>query len=178
MSRQKTTKNYTMDMCEGSIIGKMLLFALPLIASSILQLLFNAADVIVVGKFAGDNALAAVGSTSSIINLLTNGFIGLSVGANVLVARYFAGKQEKQLRPFQTLKEIHDAGLFVGDKLTYKKNDNAVWHITEITEVVTVDGSVSMLTLGGWAFDIADLLANFVYSKDEGKTWLPFGVEE
>ena len=87
-------------------------------------------------------------------------------------------KQEKQLRPFQTLKEIHDAGLFVGDKLTYKKNDNAVWHITEITEVVTVDGSVSMLTLGGWAFDIADLLANFVYSKDEGKTWLPFGVEE
>ena len=87
-------------------------------------------------------------------------------------------KQEKQLRPFQTLKEIHDAGLFVGNKLTYKKNDNAVWHITEITEVVTVDGSVSMLTLGGWAFDIADLLANFVYSKDEGKTWLPFGVEE
>ncbi len=98
MSRQKATKNYTMDMCEGSIVGKMLLFALPLIASSILQLLFNAADVIVVGKFAGDNALAAVGSTSSIINLLTNGFIGLSVGANVLVARYFAGKQEKQLR--------------------------------------------------------------------------------
>ena len=87
-------------------------------------------------------------------------------------------KIEKQLRPFKTLKEIHDAGLFVGNKLTYKKNDNAVWHITEITEVVTVDGSVSMLTLGGWAFDIADLLANFVYSKDEGKTWLPFGVEE
>ena len=87
-------------------------------------------------------------------------------------------KHEKQLRPFKTLKEIQDAGLFVGNRLTYKKNDNAVWHITEITEVVTVDGSVSMLTLGGWAFDIADLLANFVYSKDEGKTWLPFGIEE
>lgn len=98
MSAQKSTKNYTMNMCEGSIVGKMLLFALPLIASSLLQLLFNAADIIVVGKFAGDNSLAAVGSTSSIINLLTQGFIGLSVGVNVLVARYFAGKQEKQMR--------------------------------------------------------------------------------
>lgn len=87
-------------------------------------------------------------------------------------------KIEKQLRPFQTLKEIHDAGLFVGNKLTYKKNDNALWHITEVTEVSVVDGSVRMITLGGWAFDIADLLVNFVYSKDEGKTWLPFGVEE
>lgn len=87
-------------------------------------------------------------------------------------------KIEKQLRPFKTLKELQDAGLFLGDKLTYKKNDNAVWHITEVTEVSVVDGSVRMITLGGWAFDIADLLANFVYSKDEGETWLPFGVEE
>ena len=87
-------------------------------------------------------------------------------------------KVEKQLRPFKTCDELRAVGLFLGDKLIYKKNDNAVWHITEITEVVTVDGSVSMLTLGGWAFDIADLLANFVYSKDEGATWLPFGIEE
>ena len=87
-------------------------------------------------------------------------------------------KVEKQLRPFQTLKGLHDAGLFVGNKLIYKKNDNALWHITEITEVSVVDGSVRMMTLGGWVFDIADLLANFVYSKDEGATWLPFGVEE
>ena len=104
MSTQKKAKNYTIDMCEGSILKKLLLFALPLIASSVLQLFFNAADVIVVGKFAGDHALAAVGSNGSIINLLTNVFMGLSVGANVLVARFFAAKQEKELR-----KTVHTA---------------------------------------------------------------------
>lgn len=97
MSRREKTKKYEMDMCSGSILGKMLLFALPLMCSSILQLLFNAADIIVVGKFAGDNALAAVGSNTALINLLTNFFIGLSVGANVLVARYYGAKQEKDL---------------------------------------------------------------------------------
>lgn len=100
----KQTKNYTMDMCEGSILQKLLLFSLPLIASGILQLFFNAADVIIVGRFAGDHALAAVGSNGSIINLLINVFMGLSVGANVLVARHFAAKQEDRLR-----KTVHTA---------------------------------------------------------------------
>lgn len=94
----KQTKTYTMDMCEGSILNKLLIFSLPLIASGILQLFFNAADVIIVGKFAGDHALAAVGSNGSIINLLTNVFMGLSVGVNVLVARHFAAKQERRLK--------------------------------------------------------------------------------
>lgn len=85
-------------MCSGPLLGKMLLFTLPLMCSSLLQLLFNAADIIVVGRFAGDNSLAAVGSTSSLINLLTNLFLGLSVGANVLVARYFGAKQLKDLK--------------------------------------------------------------------------------
>lgn len=84
-------------MTSGTILNKMLLFAVPLMASSLLQLLFNAADTVVVGKFSGDNALAAVGSTSALINLLVNLFLGLSVGSNVLVARYFAAKQEKDL---------------------------------------------------------------------------------
>ena len=87
-----------MDMCTGSILKKMLMFAIPLMFSSILQLLFNAADIVVVGKFAGDNSMAAVGSTSSLINLLTNLFIGMSIGANVLVARYFGAKQKKDLK--------------------------------------------------------------------------------
>ena len=65
-------KKYEIDMCSGSVFGKMLLFALPLMCSSILQLLFNAADIVVVGRFAGDNALAAVGSNTALINLLTN----------------------------------------------------------------------------------------------------------
>lgn len=90
-------KNYTIDMCSGSLPKKMLLFAIPLILSSILQLLFNAVDLIVVGKYVGETALAAVGSTGSLINLLTNLFIGLSVGANVLVARYIGAKQDSDV---------------------------------------------------------------------------------
>lgn len=90
-------KSYEIDMCNGPIFSKILLFSLPLMLSSILQLLFNAADVVVVGRFAGNEALAAVGSTGSLTNLLTNLFIGLSVGVNVLVARYYGAKQEKEV---------------------------------------------------------------------------------
>lgn len=85
-------------MCSGSVFQKMLLFAVPLMCSSILQLLFNAADIVVVGRFAGDNALAAVGSNSSLINLLTNVFVGLSIGTNVLTAQYYGAKKEKDLK--------------------------------------------------------------------------------
>ncbi len=104
MQTEQKKKSYTMNLCEGSILQKMLRFAFPLMLSSMLQLMFNAADVIVVGRYAGDNSLAAVGSNGSIINLLTNIFMGLSIGANVLVARYFAAKQEKELR-----KTVHTA---------------------------------------------------------------------
>lgn len=96
MSKCKT-KNYQMDMCNGPILNKMLIFTIPLICSSVLQLLFNAVDVIVVGKYAGDHALAAVGSNTSLINLFVNFFMGLSIGANVLVSRYYGAKQEKEL---------------------------------------------------------------------------------
>ena len=96
MSKDKA-KNYQMDMCNGPILKKMLIFTIPLICSSVLQLLFNAVDVIVVGKYAGDNALAAVGSNTSLINLFVNFFMGLSIGANVLVSRYYGAKQEKEL---------------------------------------------------------------------------------
>ncbi len=91
------TKRFEIDMCNGPLLGKMLKFYFPLMASSMLQLVFNAADVIVVGRFAGSEALAAVGSTSALINLLTNLFIGLSVGANVMVARYYGAKKDDEL---------------------------------------------------------------------------------
>ena len=91
-------KNYEMDMCSGPILGKLLTFTIPLIFSGILQLLFNAADVIVVGRFAGSQSLAAVGSTTALINLMINIFIGLSVGVNVIVARYYGAKREKTCR--------------------------------------------------------------------------------
>ncbi len=87
-------KSYEMDMCNGPILSKVLVYAFPLMLSGILQLLFNAADVIVVGRFAGSQSLAAVGSTSALINLLVNVFIGLSVGVNVLVAQYYGAKKE------------------------------------------------------------------------------------
>ena len=86
-----------MDMCSGSIFGKMLIFTIPLMLSSMLQLLFNAADIVVVGNFAGDSSLGAVGSTGSLVNLMTNLFIGLSVGVNVLVARYYGSGEKDNL---------------------------------------------------------------------------------
>ena len=89
------TRKYEMNMCEGPLLSKLVLFAVPLMLSSILQLLYNAADVIVVGKFAGSTALAAVSSTGSLINLIVNLFIGLSVGANVAAARFFGAKDER-----------------------------------------------------------------------------------
>lgn len=85
-------------MCNGAILPKLLAFTLPLMCSSVLQLLFNAADIIVVGSFAGDTALAAVGSNTALINLLTNFFLGLSIGANVLVARFYGAKAEEDVR--------------------------------------------------------------------------------
>lgn len=85
-------KSYEMDMCSGPLFSKLILFSIPLILSSILQLLFNTADIIVVGRFSGPQALAAVGSTSSLINLLINLFMGISIGANVVLARYYGAR--------------------------------------------------------------------------------------
>lgn len=91
-------KTYEIDMCNGPLLRKMLRFAIPLMLSGILQLLFNAADIVVVGRFTGSEALAAVGSTGSLINLLVNVFNGLSIGTNVLVARYYGAKEEELLK--------------------------------------------------------------------------------
>ena len=86
------------DMCSGSVLRKMIVFTLPIMFSGLFQLLFNATDIIVVGKFAGDNALAAVGSNTALINLMTNLFIGLSIGVNVVAARYCGSKDVKELK--------------------------------------------------------------------------------
>lgn len=94
--KRKRVQSHEIDMVHGPLFGKLLLFALPLMLSGILQLLFNAADIVVVGRFAGDDSLAAVGSTGSLINLLTNLFIGTSVGANVVAAQFYgSGKRDK-----------------------------------------------------------------------------------
>ena len=91
-------RNATIDMTHGSLLGKILLFSLPLMASNILQLLFNAADIIVVGRFAGSASLAAVSSTVAVINLFTQLLIGLSVGVNVVVARLLGlGRHRREI---------------------------------------------------------------------------------
>lgn len=87
--------SHTIDMCNGSLPKKMILFAFPLILSSLLQLAFNAVDLVVVGQFVNDTAVGAVGSTGALINLIVNLFMGLSVGTNVLTARYVGSGREE-----------------------------------------------------------------------------------
>ena len=100
---RRQSKGYEIDMCNGTLANKILLFALPLMASSLLQLLFNAADVVVVGQFCGKASLAAVGSNTALINLLVNLFVGLSVGANVVVAQDLgAGRKAEANRAVHT----------------------------------------------------------------------------
>lgn len=84
-------------MCNGSIMDKLISFALPLMLSGILQLMFNAVDLVVVGHFSGEEALAAVGSTTALIAVFTNLFIGISLGANVLAARFYAAGRDKEM---------------------------------------------------------------------------------
>ena len=93
----KTNAHRTMDMTEGPLLTKVLFFALPIMLSGILQLLFNAADTIVVGRFAGNQALAAVGSVGSLNNMIISLFVGLSIGANVLVARYTGARDSARV---------------------------------------------------------------------------------
>lgn len=95
---------YRIDMTEGNLFKKILLFSLPLMASGLLQLLFNAADIVVVGRYAGHESLAAVSSTSSLINLVVNIFIGLSIGTNVIVAKHIGANEQEEIS-----KTVHTA---------------------------------------------------------------------
>ena len=93
----KQTKSFEIDMCSGTLMDKLISFSIPLMLSGILQLMFNAVDIIVVGRFAGSESLAAVGSTTALINVFTNLFIGISLGSNVLAARYYAAGKEREM---------------------------------------------------------------------------------
>lgn len=90
-------RNYEIDMCNGPILGKLIQFAIPLMLSGVLQLLFNAADIIVVGRYTGSDALAAVGATSALNNFIVNIFIGLSIGSSVVMARYYGAQDWKNV---------------------------------------------------------------------------------
>ena len=97
MSTQQKKSKYEIDMCNGSILDKLVSFSIPLMLSGILQLLFNAVDIIVVGRFTGSEALAAVGSTTALINVFVNFFIGISLGSNVLAARFYAAGKDQEM---------------------------------------------------------------------------------
>lgn len=94
----KIKQKNTIDMTHGTLWNKLLIFALPLAASSILQQLFNSVDTAVVGRFASSRALAAVGSNSSLIALMINLFIGISLGSNVIISRYIGQKAEEHVK--------------------------------------------------------------------------------
>lgn len=93
----KNAKTKEMDMLEGSLAGKLILFSVPLAFSSILQQLFNSADVAVVGRFAGDNALAAVGSCVALVGIFVNLIVGLSVGPNAVLANLIGQKKRDEI---------------------------------------------------------------------------------
>ncbi len=110
-------KTSQIEMTKGSLLKPMILFCIPIILSGILQLLFNAADIIVVGKFAGDGALAAVGATSSLINLLVNWFIGLTGGAGVVMSQCVGAQDEEGAS--KTLHTSITIGILGGIFLTF-----------------------------------------------------------
>ena len=96
--RTKVKKSkYEIDMCNGTLMDKLIVFAVPLMISGVLQLMFNAVDIIVVGRYSGSQSLAAVGSTTALINIFTNLFIGISLGANVLAARFYAAGRDEEM---------------------------------------------------------------------------------
>ncbi len=111
------SRSFEIDMCSGPLVSKILQFSIPLMLSGILQLLFNAADIIVVGQFTGSAAMAAVGSTSSLNNLIINIFIGLSLGSSVLMARYYGARDTEDIHQLVhtsiMLSLISGAGLIV-----------------------------------------------------------------
>ena len=91
------TKKTSIDMCNGPLSGKILRFTIPIILSGVLQLLFNAMDMVVVGRYASDTALAAVGSTGSVINLLVNLFMGFSIGSGIAISHEIGAGRKKNV---------------------------------------------------------------------------------
>ena len=89
--------NQTMDMVHGPLIKNIFIFSLPLMMSNLLEIAFNAADTIVVGKFSGQEALAAVGATSPIVNFMVSLFTGLAIGSNIVIARQLGSGQKERI---------------------------------------------------------------------------------
>ena len=103
---------FEMDMTKGPLLSKIIKYAVPMMLTSVLQLLYNAVDIIVVGRYVGSTALAAVGSTSSLINLIVNAFVGLSVGASVILAQQIGAGKKKEA--FKTVHTAMKTAIIIG----------------------------------------------------------------
>ena len=139
MSREN---KYEIDMCNGSIMDKLISFALPLMLSGMLQLMFNAVDIIVVGQYSGSQSLAAVGSTTALINIFTNLFIGISMGVNVLAARFYAAGQDQQMS--ETVHTAILVALISGVIMTFVGVGMARW---ALEVMATPDDVIDLSTL-------------------------------
>ncbi len=111
---------YEIDMVNGPLFSKLIIFAIPLALSGMLQLLFNAVDIIVVGRFAGSDSLAAVGATTSLINICITLFVGISMGVNVLAGGAFATKDEKQMQ--EIVHTAYGAAILLGVMMVFVGN--------------------------------------------------------
>ena len=133
---------YEIDMCNGTLMDKLIVFAVPLMISGVLQLMFNAVDIIVVGQYSGSESLAAVGSTTALINIFTNLFIGISMGVNVLAARFYAAGQDQEMS--ETVHTAILVAMISGVIMTFVGVGMARWAL-EVME--TPDDVIDLSTL-------------------------------
>ena len=133
---------YEIDMCDGTLMDKLIVFAVPLMISGVLQLMFNAVDIIVVGQYSGSQSLAAVGSTTALINIFTNLFIGISMGVNVLAARFYAAGQDQEMS--ETVHTAILVAMISGVIMTFVGVGMARWAL-EVME--TPDDVIDLSTL-------------------------------
>ena len=133
---------YEIDMCNGTLMDKLIVFAVPLMISGVLQLMFNAVDIIVVGQYSGSQSLAAVGSTTALINIFTNLFIGISMGVNVLAARFYAAGQDQQMS--ETVHTAILVALISGVIMTFVGVGMARW---ALEVMATPDDVIDLSTL-------------------------------
>ena len=129
-------------MCNGTLMDKLIVFAVPLMISGVLQLMFNAVDIIVVGQYSGSQSLAAVGSTTALINIFTNLFIGISMGVNVLAARFYAAGQDQEMS--ETVHTAILVAMISGVIMTFVGVGMARWAL-EVME--TPDDVIDLSTL-------------------------------
>ena len=133
---------YEIDMCNGTLMDKLIVFAVPLMISGVLQLMLNAVDIIVVGQYSGSQSLAAVGSTTALINIFTNLFIGISMGVNVLAARFYAAGQDQQMS--ETVHTAILVALISGVIMTFVGVGMARW---ALEVMATPDDVIDLSTL-------------------------------